>query len=378
MASQLHGKAPIRYGGVIAGQEEIDAVARVLRGQSWGCGEICAEFERQAAKHQDRAFALFVNSGSSALLLALATLPEGTRIAMPALQFPTLFAAALRWCRLEPVIVDIDDSLNLDPALIPDDVGAVAFVHVAGNPTNILEVAEFCRDRGITLIEDNCEGLGGIVQPSHDSYPEPGTWVGNFGALSCTSTHAAHQIATGEGGLVFCDDEALYWKMKRLRDWGRSYGAAKIVGYYDHYVFSELGLNLHASDIQAALGIVQLQHTREWAAQRRKNYLSFRRSLADLPIAMPRVHESAFPSWYTFPILTDRRDDLRDHLERQEIETRTILVGNLQRQPIGRVIEGDFPVADDVFRRGLWFSVHPRLGLGDRAHIIASVREFFA
>jgi dTDP-4-dehydro-2,6-dideoxy-D-glucose 3-dehydratase len=370
----------IKYGGVIAGLDEINAVVEVLKGQAWGCGDLCLEFEAAAAKAQGRQYALFVNSGSSALLAALATLPKGTRVAMPALQFPTLYSSAI-WCGLEPVLVDIDDSLNLDPNLIPEDVGAVAFVHIAGNPTNVSEVADICTARGIPLIEDNCEGFGGSVALYSEGEILNGDTthrlVGNYGAISCTSTHAAHQIATGEGGLVFTDDEETYWKMRRIRDWGRAYGAAQIDGYYDRYVFSEVGLNLHASDIQAALGLVQLKRLWEFASWRRTNYFLTRSELKDLPIDLPRLDANAFPSWYTFPLLTDRRDDLRAHLEDCGIETRTILVGNLQRQPIGCRIEGSFPVADDVFHRGLWFSVHPRVTEDDRKYIVSSVRGFF-
>jgi dTDP-4-dehydro-2,6-dideoxy-D-glucose 3-dehydratase len=372
--------AQIKYGGIIAGLAEMNAVVEVLKGQSWGSGELVAKFEAVAAKYQNRKYALFVNSGSSALLLALATLPKGARVAMPALQFPTLYSSAI-WCGLEPVIVDSDDSLNMNPNLIPAYVDAVAFVHIAGNPTNLRKVAELCDDWRIPLIEDNCEGFGGTIATSLDNglLNSTATYrrVGSFGSISCTSTHAAHQIATGEGGLVFCDDEETYMKMKRIRDWGRAYGAAKIEGYYDNYVFSELGLNLHASDIQAALGLVQIQHINEWSSWRRSNYQTLRKALQDLPITLPRVEENIFPSWYTFSLLSDKRDWLREHLEEWHIETRNILVGNLQRQPIGRNIQGSFPVADDVFKRGLWFSVHPRLTKDEIEYIIESVKEFY-
>ena len=377
----------IKYGGIIAGYAEIDAVVQVLKGQSWGQGEKVAQFEERAAQMQRRKHALFVNSGSSALLLALATLPKGTRVAMPALQFPTLYSSAV-WCGLEPVLIDSDDSFNLDPNLIPSDVGAVAFVHLAGNPTNIIRVADFCDELGIPLIEDNCEGFGGSFQIGE--YDSKGTLlfaskrVGTFGSISCTSTHAAHQISTGEGGLVFCDDDETYAKMRRIRDWGRAYGAATIEGYYDNYVFSEIGLNLHNTDIQAALGLVQIERLFEWASCRHSNYIQIRRGLSDLPVTLPRVDDRAFSSWYTFPMLCDQRDALRAHLEEKGIETRTILVGNLARQPLpkkwwqadGRI--DSFPVADDVFKRGLWFSTHPRLTREDLDHIVASVREFFA
>lgn len=358
----------IPYGGVIAGAEEIEAVAEVLRGQLWACGPKVAEFEAAAAEIQGRTHALFVNSGSSALLLAMSALPDHSRIAMPALQFPTA-AAAAKWCGHEVVILDIDDSLNLDPAQLEEaGVNAVLFVHLAGNPTNIDAVLDICERRGLVLIEDACEAFGGYFG---------NTRVGNFGSISCTSTHAAHQIATGEGGLVFTDDPAVHMGMKRMRDWGRAYGEAEIPGYYENYTFSRMGLNLRNSDIAAAIGLVQLKRLGEFAGKRALNYATLRRRLEGLPIRLPRVKSGAHASWYTFPLLTDRRDALRAHLESRGIETRTLLTGNITRQPMWDSPQS-LPVADDAMDRGLWVSVHPRLTAPDIEHIASSVAAFFA
>ena len=134
----------IRYGGIIAGQEEIDAVTEVLRGQQWSAGKVTAGFEEAFAGYTGQPHAVMANSGTSALLLALSCLPPGSRVIMPALQFLTLWSAA-RWCQLEPVLLDIDPAtLNLSvPALTSwlaagNRADAVAFVHVAGNPAGIV------------------------------------------------------------------------------------------------------------------------------------------------------------------------------------------------------------------------------------------------
>lgn len=358
----------IRYGGVAAGQEEIDAVTAVLRGQGWASGAVTAEFEAAAAAVQGRRHALFVNSGSSALLLAMATLPCGARVAMPALQFPTLYSAAV-WCGLEPVLVDVDDSLNLDPALIPGDVDAVAFVHMAGNPANDDAVAAVCAERGVPLIEDICEAFGGR------SYG--GVTAGNHGAVCATSTHAAHQISTGEGGLVFTDDAAAYERMRSVRDWGRAGDASLLPGYYRGYVFGTAGLNLHASDIQAALGLVQLARLPGFTAQRESNHRALRTAAEGLPVMLPRTDPLAAPSWYTFAMLTDQRDELAAHLADRGIESRPLVAGNMARQPMTAGDPAQFPVADDAFRRGLWVSVHPGLSSDDLARITDALEEFF-
>lgn len=366
----------IRYGGITAGPEEIAAAAEVLSGQEWACGPKTAEFEAAAAARQGRAHALFVNSGSSALLLALATLEPGSRVAMPAVQFPTLYAAA-RWCGLRPVLVDVDDSLNMSPLALAKatgvhDLAAVAFVHMAGNPANADTVAQICHDEGLILVEDICEAFGASLR---------GIAAGNFGRLSATSTHAAHQISTGEGGLVFTDNDGAYQKMHRLRDWGRAYGTARLDGYYEGYTFAEAGLNLHASDIQAAVGVVQLSRLDGIIAQRRRNHADLAAKTAHLPIVTPRTDPGSEPSWYTFPLLAEEkdRDPLMGHLAAAGIESRPIVAGNMARQPLLQPANpGRFPVADRVFRCGLWVSVHPRLTGDDVAHIADTLAAYWA
>ncbi len=367
----------IRYGGVIAGPEEIQAACEVLAGQDWACGAKTAEFEEKAAAVQGRARALFVNSGSSALLLAMAALPEGSRVAMPALQFPTLYSAA-KWCGHEPVLVDIDDSLNMDPGRLHDtlngdhSISAVAFVHMAGNPTGINGVAKECDYRGLLLIEAICEAFGSAWD---------GIGAGNFGYISAASTHGAHHISTGEGGLAFTDDERAYQRMRRVRDWGRAYGTADLPGYYPGYVFTDLGLNLHATDIQAAIGIVQLDRLGGFAERRRANHAALKAATAHLPFGTPVVDPAADPSWYTFPLLAgseEERAALTAYLEAAGIESRPVVAGNMARQPVCGGDPGRFPVADKWFKRGLWVSVHPRLTGDDISHIADTLDGFYA
>lgn len=361
----------IRYGGIVAGDEEIAAVTSVLRTQNWAAGEVCAEFEREFARWQGRQHALFVNSGSSALLLALSALPAGATVIMPALQFPTLYAAA-HWLRLKVVLADVDDSLNLDPGEVDRlaaKADAVAFVHMAGNPAGVADVAELCGTYSLPLIEDACEAMGSVSR---------GVKAGNFGLAAAFSTHAAHHISTGEGGLVVTDDGAAFARMRRLRDWGRAYGAAKIPGmdYYGGYTYSELGLNLHASDIQAALGLVQLGRLEGFIKARQANWEALRRGVAGLPLTLPRTSIEDDPSWYTFAFLAPQRDKLAAHLDAAGIESRPIVAGNLARQPLS-VPDGDFPAADAVLTRGLWISVHPAAGDDGITRVIAALRSFF-
>ncbi len=363
----------IRYGGIIAGYEEIRAVTDVLCGQEWASGAKVAEFEAKAAAWQGRDHALFVNSGSSALLLTMTLLPKGSRIAMPALQFPTLYSAA-KWCGHEPVLVDIDDSLNMAPARLAeaaDRIDAVAFVHMAGNPSHMYELLRFCQDRGLPLLEDICEAFGS---------KEDGVHAGNAGLAAAASTHGAHHICTGEGGLVFTDDQDAYAKMRRIRDWGRAYGTADIPGYYPGYVFSELGLNLHASDIQAALGIVQLDRVDGFTVRRKENFATLHSLLDGLPVQVPDVGEGCEPSWFAFPMLVPEgsRDALIPYLENAGVECRTVVAGNMGRQPICDDNPEDYPVADKWFRRGLWVSAHPKISKEDVGYLAETIRGFWS
>src|SRR5690348_9112809 len=201
------------------------------------------------------------NSGTSALLLAMSCLPPGSRVVMPALQFLTLYSAA-KWCQLEPVLLDIDQkTLNLDPDALHkwlkagNRADAVAFVHVAGNPGGIAEVASLCAAYGLTLIEDCCEALGSTSD---------GKQAGSFGNLAAYSTHSAHHISTGEGGMLLARDPEHAGRARRIRDWGRD-----MTGGYDGYTWLDAGLNLRPTDIAAALGLAQMKRLPEFIAARR-------------------------------------------------------------------------------------------------------------
>jgi len=359
----------IKYGGVISGKEEINAAIEVLKGDNWSAGQVTEQFEREAAKVQDRKYALYVNSGSSALLLAVASVADKLDIVgVPAVNFPTA-PSAVHWNKKEPEYLDVDDSFNVNVGHLEEKrsyISGLIFVHLAGNPTNIKEVVGLYK-KDMIIIEDNCEGFGGMVKNRK---------VGTFGHIAVTSTHAAHQVVTGEGGLLFTDSKLIYDKAKRLRDWGRAYGEKKIAGYYENYVFSEWGLNLRPTDIQAAIGLVQIKKLEEFSNKRFNNYNYLRERLEDLPLTLPRVDKDAHPSWYTFPMLTEKRNQLKKYLEKNEIETRTILVGNILKQPLNTPYVPTLPNADRVFSEGLWISVHPKLTKKDLDHIVKTIRRF--
>jgi dTDP-4-amino-4,6-dideoxygalactose transaminase len=324
----------IRYGGVIAGQEEIDAVTEVLKGQQWSAGEVTARFERKFADYVGTDFAIGTNSGSSALLLTMAAcLGPFSKVIIPALQFPTLYSAT-SWCRYYPIIMDIDpQTLNIDVNKLrkwlenpKNNADALYFVHVAGNPAGISEIRELCDEHDILLFEDCCEALGSTSQ---------GKMAGSFGDASCFSTHSAHHISTGEGGMVCTSNEEFAQKIRQYRDWGRDISKG-----YDGYNFLFDGFNLRPTDIGSALGLVQFTRLPTFNASRRRN---------------AEVQEA-------------------------QVETRRLLCGNLVRMPIAnhRGSPGSFPGAEDAWNRGLWVPVHPSVTKDDLDTIIATARKVLA
>lgn len=344
----------IRYGGVIAGQEEIDAVTEVLKGQQWSAGARTMQFENHFANYVGAGYGVATNSGSSALLLALASLDPFARVIIPALQFPTLYSACT-WCRHESVIMDIDPgTLNLDADKLErwladgNRADVVCFVHVAGNPAGIGKVAELCRTYDMVLLEDCCEALGS----THD-----GRMAGSFGDFAAFSTHNAHHIATGEGGMLLTRDLARSQKVRRLRDWGRD-----VSNGYDNYNFVDCGFNLRPTDIGSALGLVQFDRLPGFIEARYRNHVYLARRFSEFPgVSIPAAGPLDYAAWYTFPLLTERRDALEKAMTAAGVESRRLLCGNLVHMPIA-AHKGEpsrFPGAERAWRQGLWLPVHP-------------------
>lgn len=362
----------IRYGGVIAGQEEIDAVTEVLQGQQWSAGSKTTQFENRFANYVNQSgYGVATNSGSSALLLALASLEPYSRVVIPALQFPTLYSACV-WSRHESIIMDIDpETLNLDVEKFEEwltgggRADVVCFVHVAGNPAGIVRVRELCDTYDMLLIEDCCEALGSMSQ---------GMMAGSFGDYACFSTHNAHHIATGEGGMVVTKTLARANKVRQLRDWGRdtSHG-------YDKYMFILDGFNLRFTDIQAAIGLVQFEKLEKFNARRRFNHTYLAKKLNDLPLNYPVAQPGDDPAWYTFPLLTDKRASLEKAMDEADVETRRLLCGNLVRMPIAahKGVADRFPGAEKAWQQGLWLPVHPSVTVMELDLMVDTVESVF-
>jgi CDP-6-deoxy-D-xylo-4-hexulose-3-dehydrase len=288
------------------------------------------------------------------------------------------------------VFVDIElPGYNIDVSRLEEAVSprtrAVVIAHTLGNPFDLDAVSAFCERHGLFLIEDCCDALGGTYR---------GRPVGTFGDLATLSFYPAHQITTGEGGAVLMQRAALRRVAESIRDWGRDCwcdtGCDNTCGKrfsqqhgtlppgYDHkYVYSEIGYNLKATDLQAAVGAVQLGRLDEFVVRRARNHARLRAGLADLEhlLVLPEPTDGASPSWFGFALCVREdaaisRNELRHQLEARGIATRQLFAGNLLRQPAYQNVEhrvvGPLEATNAVTERGFWIGCYP--GLSD-AHI---------
>lgn len=357
-------------------------------------GRYAELFEKQFAKVMGLRNALLVNSGSSANLVAVAALTSpkladrrlrpGDEVITVAAGFPTTVNPIIQH-QLIPVFVDIDiptyniDTTRLAPAL-SSRTRAVMLAHTLGNPFNVAAVRDFCREHNLWLIEDCCDAVGARFN---------GEGVGTFGDFATASFYPAHHITMGEGGAVLTNDQRLKTLAESFRDWGRDCWCApgidntcgKRFGWqlgqlpagYDHkYIYSHIGYNLKVTDMQAAVGVAQLQKLDQFIETRNRNFKILYDGLSDLQeyLILPEATEGSQPSWFGFPIAM-RMDSPIDrnavvaHLARARIGTRNLFGGNLLRQPaylnvthrvVGALTNSDF-VTDHVF----WLGVYPGL-----------------
>ncbi len=254
----------ISYGGASIGLEEVKAVMDCMLtqgGTRWTVGENSVKFEEELAEKTGVKRAVVVNSGSSALLVALTALhlPKGSKVIIPAVNFPTAFNAIIQ-CGLVPYVVDVDiKTLNLDleevkKAVEKTEIKAVIAVNIASNPVDYRKLRKIVGEAKI--ICDNCDGYGTLVD---------GKFVDTYADISCVSFHAAHIITTGEGGACLTDDTELADRCLKLREWGRATGTDDIYqysgfpeDYRSRYVYEEIGYNMKPLELQCAMGRVQL------------------------------------------------------------------------------------------------------------------------
>jgi CDP-6-deoxy-D-xylo-4-hexulose-3-dehydrase len=307
-------------------------------------------------------------------------LPKGSRVLTSAVNFPTTINAIIQRGYV-PVLVDADPkTLNaVDVPVDMDSIRAMIFAHTLGNPMDLTHYASY----RLPIIEDCCDALGSTIN---------GRMVGRVGVLSTLSFYPAHHITTGEGGAVLTDSPKLKQIAESFRDWGRDCwcepGEDNTCGLryandYDHkYTYSRIGYNLKASDFQAAVGVAQLDRIERFGRIRRANHQYLKDGLKDLPIEIVEATPNGDPSWFGFPFLTDRRNELARYLDKHGIGNRPIMAGNVLRQPAYRDTEihviGDLKGANRIHESGLWIGVMPAITQDMLDYVIENMRAFYA
>jgi CDP-4-dehydro-6-deoxyglucose reductase, E1 len=388
------GVSTVPVSGKVIGADDIGSVVESALDGWFTTGRWAKDFERKLARFVGVRSASLVNSGSSANLVALSALTSpklgqrqlkpGDEVITVAAGFPTTVNPILQ-NRLVPVFIDVSlptyeiDVTKLEAAY-SEKTKAVMIAHTLGNVFDLDAITAFCKKYNLWLVEDCCDALGSTYK---------GQKVGTFGDIATVSFYPAHHITMGEGGAVLTDKPALQVLIDSFRDWGRDCwcepGVDNTCGKrfdwqlgtlpcgYDHkYTYSHVGYNVKATDMQAALGVSQIEKLPEFIARRKENFAYLKKVLKPLEefLILPVATEHSDPSWFGFPIGVKvdapfTRDQLTRALEAQKIGTRLLFAGNLLRQPAYEGYEyrvvGELTNTDFVMNQVFWIGVYPGL-----------------
>lgn len=364
------------------GEEEIKAVEACLRdGWLGGFGPRSVEFEEKIAKRFGKKYGVFVNSGSSACLLALAALdlPKGCKIITPACTFSTTLAPIIQ-LGFKPVFVDVG-LLTYVPTIediiraIDSDVKAIMVPNLIGNKPDWKTLRSELQRIGredIIVIEDSADTI---------TYTEETD-------VATTSFYASHVItAGGTGGMVMFNDKKHVDRALQYRDWGRMGDNSEIMDDrfnhsvdgipYDHkFLYSVLGYNFKCSEMSAAFGLVQLERFKKFEDIRRANFERYLENLKDVSeIVLP--DDSIKPNWLAIPLQTERRLELLTFLENNNIQTRVTFAGNVTRHPVYREYLQPFDNSDTIMKNGFLLGAHHGMNIEDVDYVCDKIKEFF-
>ncbi|MFD5829639.1 lipopolysaccharide biosynthesis protein RfbH [Lentzea sp. NPDC060358] len=402
------GITPVLPSGAVLDEEDRAALVEAALEMRIAAGVSSRKFERLFARALHLRKAHLTNSGSSANLLALGALcspllegeqlQPGDEVITVAAGFPTTVNPIVQ-NGMTPVFVDIElGTYNTTPERVEAAIGprtrAIMIAHALGNPYQAEEIAQLAAERGLYLVEDNCDAVGSRYR---------GRLTGGFGDLSTVSFYPAHHITTGEGGCVLTDNLALARIVESLRDWGRdcwcepgendtchkrfAYQMGDLPRGYDHkYIFSQVGYNLKTTDLQAALALSQLPKLDAFGKARQHNWQRMRDGLDGVPhLLLPTATPDSEPSWFGFAmtIAADApftRPEIIRHLEDRRIGTRLLFAGNLTRHPayLGRPnrISGELTNSDVVTERTFWVGVYPGITDEMTDYVVDTIRRF--
>lgn len=389
----------VPYGKTVHGEEEVEAVVNVLR-TSTQMGKHVREFEAKVAALYAKKHGVMVNSGSSALYLAvdLLNLPKGSEVITPALTFATTVAPIVK-AGLMPSFVDVEEgTYNIDWAkveeMITPKTKAFLIPNLMGNLPDWEKLREIADKHDIFIVEDSADTLGAEIG---------GESSGRFADMSTTSFYGSHVInAGGNGGMLCLNDDKMLERAKLLRSWGRSSSLfveseaienrfnVEVDGirYDAKFIFEEPGYNIEPSEMGAAFGLVQLGKLQHNINEREKNYnthLEFFKQFEEYFI-LPKQLPNSRTGWLAFAVTVRdsapfTRTELQIFLEKRNIQTRTVFTGNILRQPGFKDIErkeaaGGYPESDKVMRGGMLLGCHHGITPEMMAHMHESIALF--
>ncbi|MGL4409573.1 MAG: lipopolysaccharide biosynthesis protein RfbH [Zoogloea sp.] len=403
------GRDSVPPSGKVIGEPEKNAMIEAALDGWLTTGRFNDAFEERLARFVGVPYALTVNSGSSANLVAFTTLTSpqlgerairpGDEVITVAAGFPTTVYPIIQNGAI-PVFVDARlPDYNIDVAMLEAALSprtkAIMVAHTLGNPIDLDTIWAFAQAHKLWLIEDCCDALGSRWK---------GRRVGSFGDLATLSFYPAHHITMGEGGAVLTANPELKRIAESFRDWGRDcwcktgcdntcgkrfgWQQGRLPAGYDHkYTYSHVGYNLKITDMQAACGLAQLDRLEDFIAARKRNFNHLKAALADCTdfLILPEATPGSEPAWFGFPITLKpeagvNRVDLVQYLDQHKIGTRLLFAGNLIRQPAMagrdyRVI-GTLPVADQIMRDTFWIGVWPGLSREQLDYAVHHIKTF--
>ncbi len=404
------GETPVPVSGRVYGPEELRLLVDASLDFWLTTGRYAAEFEQKLARRLTVRHAMLTNSGSSANLLAVSALTSpqlgdrrlrpGDEVITVAASFPTTINPIVQQGAV-PVFLDVTlPTYTMDTSLVEEAVTpktkAIMAAHTLGNPFDLDAVMEVAKHHNLFVIEDACDALGSTYH---------GRPVGSFGDLATFSFYPAHHITMGEGGAVATNQGKLKAFVESFRDWGRDCWCdpgkdntcGKRFGWqlgdlpygYDHkYTYSHMGYNLKATDMQAAVGVAQLEKLDGFVSTRKTNYDLLRKGLDRFEefLILPESSLQSDPAWFGFP-LTVRpdapltRNELTAHLEAHQVATRLLFAGNITKQPyfssIAHRVVGTLSQTDLIMHNTFWIGVYPGISTTMVNYMIGCFEAFF-
>ncbi len=400
----------VRYAGRVFDEKEMVSLVDSALDFWLTSGRFTQEFEQLFCSFVGAEYAFLVNSGSSANLLALASLmspllgeralKRGDEVITVAAGFPTTLNPIVQNGMI-PVFVDVDiGTYNINPDKLKSAIGpktrAIFLAHTLGNPYDLGVVMDLVAKYNLWLIEDCCDALGSTYE---------GRMVGSFGHIATCSFYPAHHITMGEGGCVFTSDDTLARAARSIRDWGRDcycaggenntcgkrfsaqYGTLP-KGYDHKYVYSHIGYNLKVTDMQAAIGVEQMKKLPKFIHRRKENFRYWLDGFSKRAenFILPEATEGSDPSWFAFPVTVKsnaefNRTELTDYLNNHHVETRNLFGGNLLRQPAYQKIEhrvapGGLQYTDQIMNDTFFLGTYPGLSKDQIDYTFKMIDEF--